>query len=539
MALTMDTVASVNGLTVTTTQGYTLTRIGNKSLREGDTIYTDGKYVYGMEGSGGKQLPILPSNGIPLITVGRELKYSTLNGLIKEIINIESIDADVNVDKYVLAVGKHRIWLIIGAEIKKEFFRLRAVSLDGKDKISTGSEGVYSKLLDVNVDYDGNLLMLIVKEGREYSEIYATKNEEKYWSTKTDSVAEGRINKNGSVDYIIDKKINEIYQSNPHEVDMFKTVDVPPNIQYCYSKEEELKQYDNYELGFLLGDERNNALTYAYMPEKGYGFTVVCTNYSSFNELLNDLNKSLLCVHWKSEDPPIFTYSEDGMSDDEKFFYNKISGSDIKQVDYTNRYSYKIMHNNEILYNYVYESYGRSLVCTKNGFDIEIRKRRGDAIDGWESPKHRDYPDGDNDWSELYIIYKRGTSEQREVCYGQWLSRLEIQDSRTPIYNTSMKESYTIQIGEDDKRNPINADVKCENLPQDLGYITLNGKSIYIEHDRPIATRIRNREFIMTQSGLYLNGEQISDYTINSLENACIEYIHGTNKLKNWKNVKA
>lgn len=61
MALTMDTVASVKGLTVTTTQGYTLTRIGNKSLREGDTIYTDGKYVYGMEGSGGKQLPILPS----------------------------------------------------------------------------------------------------------------------------------------------------------------------------------------------------------------------------------------------------------------------------------------------------------------------------------------------------------------------------------------------------------------------------------------------------------------------------------------------
>lgn len=61
MALTMDTVASVNGLTVTTTQGYTLTRIGNKSLREGDTVYTDGKYVYGMEGSGGKQLPILPS----------------------------------------------------------------------------------------------------------------------------------------------------------------------------------------------------------------------------------------------------------------------------------------------------------------------------------------------------------------------------------------------------------------------------------------------------------------------------------------------
>lgn len=54
-------VASVNGLTVTTTQGYTLTRIGNKSLREGDTIYTDGKYVYGMEGSGGKQLPMLPS----------------------------------------------------------------------------------------------------------------------------------------------------------------------------------------------------------------------------------------------------------------------------------------------------------------------------------------------------------------------------------------------------------------------------------------------------------------------------------------------
>ncbi|WP_298461272.1 hypothetical protein [uncultured Mitsuokella sp.] len=53
-------VASVNGLTVTTTQGYTLTRIGNKSLREGDTIYTDGKYVYGMEGSGGKQLPMLP-----------------------------------------------------------------------------------------------------------------------------------------------------------------------------------------------------------------------------------------------------------------------------------------------------------------------------------------------------------------------------------------------------------------------------------------------------------------------------------------------
>lgn len=61
MALTMDTVASVKGLTVTTTQGYTLTRIGNKSLREGDTIYTDGKYVYGMEGSGGKQLPMLPS----------------------------------------------------------------------------------------------------------------------------------------------------------------------------------------------------------------------------------------------------------------------------------------------------------------------------------------------------------------------------------------------------------------------------------------------------------------------------------------------
>ena len=61
MALTMDTVASVNGLTVTTTQGYTLTRIGNKSLREGDTIYTDGKYVYGMEGNGGKQLPMLPS----------------------------------------------------------------------------------------------------------------------------------------------------------------------------------------------------------------------------------------------------------------------------------------------------------------------------------------------------------------------------------------------------------------------------------------------------------------------------------------------
>lgn len=61
MALTMDTVASVNGLTVTTTQGYTLTRIGNKSLREGDTVYTDGKYVYGMEGSGGKQLPMLPS----------------------------------------------------------------------------------------------------------------------------------------------------------------------------------------------------------------------------------------------------------------------------------------------------------------------------------------------------------------------------------------------------------------------------------------------------------------------------------------------
>ena len=55
------TVASVNGLTVKTSQGYTLTRIGNKSLREGDTIYTDGKYVYGMEGSGGKQLPILPS----------------------------------------------------------------------------------------------------------------------------------------------------------------------------------------------------------------------------------------------------------------------------------------------------------------------------------------------------------------------------------------------------------------------------------------------------------------------------------------------
>lgn len=61
MALTMDTVASVNGLTVTTTQGYTLTRIGNKSLSKGDTIYTDGKYVYGMEGSGGKQLPMLPS----------------------------------------------------------------------------------------------------------------------------------------------------------------------------------------------------------------------------------------------------------------------------------------------------------------------------------------------------------------------------------------------------------------------------------------------------------------------------------------------
>lgn len=61
MALTMDTVASVNGLTVTTAQGYTLTRIGNKSLREGDTIYTDGKYVYGMEGNGGKQLPMLPS----------------------------------------------------------------------------------------------------------------------------------------------------------------------------------------------------------------------------------------------------------------------------------------------------------------------------------------------------------------------------------------------------------------------------------------------------------------------------------------------
>lgn len=54
-------VESVNGLTVTTTQGYTLTRIGNKSLREGDTIYTDGKYVYGMEGNGGKQLPMLPS----------------------------------------------------------------------------------------------------------------------------------------------------------------------------------------------------------------------------------------------------------------------------------------------------------------------------------------------------------------------------------------------------------------------------------------------------------------------------------------------
>lgn len=55
------TVASVNGLMVKTSQGYTLTRIGNKSLRKGDTIYTDGKYVYGMEGSGGKQLPILPS----------------------------------------------------------------------------------------------------------------------------------------------------------------------------------------------------------------------------------------------------------------------------------------------------------------------------------------------------------------------------------------------------------------------------------------------------------------------------------------------
>lgn len=513
MALTMDTVASVNGLTVTTTQGYTLTRIGNKSLRKGDTIYTDGKYVYGMEGSGGKQLPMLTSGGIPLITVGRELKYSTLNGLIKEIINIENIDADVNVDKYVLAVGKrtvgkHRIWLIIGAEIKSYFKNLVAISLDGKEKIVINDYTSYKQLLDVNVDYEGNLLMLLLEQKSDYSGLvmYATKNGVRYWEKSTSYIAQGRINKDGNVQYIVNEVTYTTSQSEPHEVDMYKTVDVPPSVQISEIK---------WNLGFMLQDAPIQAAGGDVLHRR---CEIVLGNYGSFQEMAENFDLGFRGWYFDFNIPAgIYT----DVLPDYEFFYGKISSDDIKQIDYTYKSTNKIISNSGVLYERESIDYSRNIVCTKKDFSasIEIGK--------------------ENKHEYLYITYKAGTDEEKKQLYGYWKTGLRIPDSRTPYYNENHVNSYTIQIGESDKREPINVDVDCKNLPNDLGSFTLNGESIYVGENRAIATKIRDKEFIMTQSGFYLNGNQISDSSINSLENACIEYINGRNRLKKWKNVKA
>lgn len=181
MALTMDTVASVNGLTVTTTQGYTLTRIGNKSLREGDTIYTDGKYVYGMEGSGGKQLPILPS--VNYYYMSHRQNVNCICGFTNTFREPKSIAKigdykcfyissggcwlyDYNNDYINVLTGeKIPCWNGIVSSMNKYIKDLDNISHIVNMPLYYGTGGYHyasdSKFLDVSVDGKGNLIHLV------------------------------------------------------------------------------------------------------------------------------------------------------------------------------------------------------------------------------------------------------------------------------------------------------------------------------------------------------------------------------------------
>lgn len=507
-------VQSDNGGTITTTDGKTYQKIGNFFGYAGMPIFTHDNICYGnLVTGGGGGSAMLTSKCIPLVTTSRDLKWSNLNGLIKEIIKIETIDVDDNLNaSYVLAVGKHRIWLIIGAEIKSYFKNLVAISLDGKEKIVINDYTSYKQLLDVNVDYEGNLLMLLLEQKSDYSGLvmYATKNGVRYWEKSTSYIAQGRINKDGNVQYIVNEVTYTTSQSEPHEVDMYKTVDVPPSVQ-IYKDTSEVK----WNFGFMLQD----APIQAAGGDDSYGMCeIVLGNYGSFQEMAENFDLGFRGWDFDFKIPAgIYT----DVLPDYEFFYGKISADDIKQIDYTYKSTNKIISNSGVLYERESIDYSRNIVCTKKDFSasIEIGK--------------------ENKHEYLYITYRAGTDEEKKQLYGYWKTGLRIPDSRTPYYNENHVNSYTIQIGESDKREPINVDVDCKNLPSDLGSFTLNGESIYVGENRAIATKIRDKEFIMTQSGFYLNGNQISDSSINSLENACIEYINGRNRLKKWKNVKA
>lgn len=165
MALTMDTVASVKGLTVTTTQGYTLTRIGNKSLREGDTIYTDGKYVYGMEGSGGKQLPMLPSvNYYCAPRIWPNGIYGFSSPFTKPKLVAKS---DYYYRKFLVSSGG--CWVCNYNYVFKNVITGKTVANItnrfneeiNKMKIGSYHGSPYSDFLDENVDKNGNLIHLI------------------------------------------------------------------------------------------------------------------------------------------------------------------------------------------------------------------------------------------------------------------------------------------------------------------------------------------------------------------------------------------
>lgn len=174
MALTMDTVASVNGLTVTTTQGYTLTRIGNKSLRKGDTIYTDGKYVYGMEGNGGKQLPMLPSvNYLFFNPYSTDTMKPGIYGFYKSFSKPVFV-CDTNNDIFLLFMGRHSAYSEFGDsytslsgsklpfyEVGKNNKQIESTYYDpNDDSITVYHNGISQYNLDTCVGNDGNLYEL-------------------------------------------------------------------------------------------------------------------------------------------------------------------------------------------------------------------------------------------------------------------------------------------------------------------------------------------------------------------------------------------